>query len=167
MVRHASFRVCRRATVVLLVVLSAWGGAARAVLAQTDPGTLHEEYIAAVNSGDAAAVVGLYAPDAEFLGGGGCSPNPCQGTTAIRRAYDTLVAQHAQVTLLEQYADGDTLHARTEFRNDVTQRAGVDRIVSNVTLELNGDMIGSLRAESDLTDEQTAHFVEVVSSSRP
>jgi ketosteroid isomerase-like protein len=148
-------------------MLSVWGIAAHTVLAQTDPGALHEEYIAAVNSGDSTAVVALYAPDAEFLGGGGCTPAPCQGTTAIRRAYDTLVAQHTQVTLLEQYADGDTLHARTEFRNDLTQLAGVDRIVSNVTLELNGDMIGSLRAESDLTDEQTAHFIEFVSSSRP
>jgi uncharacterized protein (TIGR02246 family) len=128
---------------------------------------MHEAYIAAVNSGDAEAVVALYAPDAEFLGGGGCTPVPCQGTTAIRRAYDTLVAQHTQVTLLEQSADGDTLHARTEFRNDLTQLAGVDRIVSNVTLQLNGDMIASLRAESDLTDEQTAHFIEVLRSSRP
>jgi hypothetical protein len=49
----------------------------------------------------------------------------------------------------------------------VTQLAGVDRIVSNVTLQLNGDMIGSLLAESDLTDEQTAHFIEVVSAPRP
>jgi len=52
-------------------MLSVWGSAARPVQAQTDPGALHEEYIAAVNSGDSAAVVALYAPDAEFRGGGG------------------------------------------------------------------------------------------------
>jgi hypothetical protein len=57
MVGYATWRVCSRATVWLVVMLSVWGVAARTVLAQTDPGAVHEEYIAAVNSGDSTAVV--------------------------------------------------------------------------------------------------------------
>jgi len=162
-IRHAA----RQRWGVLVLVFLATLVSGRAVQADTDPGALHEIYLAAVNSGDTEAVTALYAPDGEFLGGGGCSPEPCRGSTAIRLAYETLVAQHTQITLLEQQVDGDVLHATTEFRNDLVQHAGVDRIISNVTLEVSGDQISALRAEPDLTDDQTVRFIQFLSGPRP
>ena len=91
------------------------------VLAQTDPAALLKKYAEAINRGDVAGALALYADDAVIDGGGLCTVAPCVGKAAIQKELERQVADKQHITILKQYVSGNVLTGRVEVRNDTVK----------------------------------------------
>ena len=130
------------------------------VLAQTSPMEVYQRYLDAAARRDVETVVSLFAEDAIFVGGGGCRPTPCVGSSAIRTSFQNQVAGHYKITLLDARVEGDAVFWRASAENDLTRAAGVAQIRTAGTTVVRDGKITELRALPDPTDAETARFLE-------
>ena len=121
---------------------------------------LLKKYVEAINRGDAAGTLALYADDAVFdVPGGLCAAAPCVGKATIQKELASRVADKFHMTILKTYASGDVVTGRFEFRSDTVKKAGVERIIGWGIFEMKGDKIVYLRGGiPDRSDAQTARF---------
>jgi ketosteroid isomerase-like protein len=75
--------------------------ASTVALAQSDPVALLEKHDEAINRGDAAGALALYADDAVMDGGGLCQAASCVGKAAIQKELERRVANKQHPTLLK------------------------------------------------------------------
>jgi ketosteroid isomerase-like protein len=107
--------------------------AATVVLAQSDPAALQKQFAEAINRGDTAGALVVYADDAIFdVPGGLCAAAPCIGKAALQKELERQVADKQHFTILKQYVSGNVLTSRFEVRNDTVKKAGVERIIAHI-----------------------------------
>jgi ketosteroid isomerase-like protein len=141
--------------------------ASTGALAQSDPGALLEKHDEAINHGDAAGALALYADDA-VIDGGGCAAAPCVGKAAIQKELERRVADKPHITILKQYVSGNVVTSRVEFRSDTVKQVGVERVIGWVITEMQGEKIVYRRGSiPDRSDPQTARFAEWVRTHPP
>ena len=141
--------------------------AAPSALAQADPAAVHQQYVDALNRGDVAGVMAVFADDASWLGTGPCRQTPCSGKAAIQTEVARQVATRARLTVVNRQATSGSVTARVEVRSDPIRAAGVERIVGTETVEVRGDQIAALRFAIDPTDPQTAIFLAAQAPNLP
>jgi len=136
--------------------------ASTVALAQSDPAALVKKAVEAINRGDAAGALALYADDAVFdVPGGLCTAAPCVGKATIQKELESRVADKFHLTILKTYVSGDVVTGRFEFRSDTVKKAGVERTIGWGIFEVKGDKISYVRgAILDRSDSQTARFAE-------
>ena len=104
--------------------------AAPVALAQSDPAVLLKQYVEAINRGDAAGALAMFADDAVFdVPGGLCAAAPGVGKATIQKELESRVADKFHFTTLKTYIAGNVLTGRFEFRSDTIKKAGVERII--------------------------------------
>ena len=131
-------------------------------LAQSDPEALVKKYFEALNRGDAAGALAMFADDAVFDAPGGlCPAAPCVGKATIQKELESRVADKFHVTMLKNYVSGNVVTSRFEVRNETIKKAGVERIIGWWIVETQGEKIAYLRAGIfDRSDPQTARYAE-------
>lgn len=115
----------------------------------------------ALNRGDIVTATGGFTEDAVFEGPGPCSPTPCVGPEAIRRAFEQLAVDRIRFTTVigQSRTVGDLRTSRVEIRSDSIRVAGVDRLLATLTSIVPGTRISSMRVTLDAADPQTAVFL--------
>ena len=143
--------------------------AAPVALAQSDPEALVKKYFEALNRGDAAGALAMFADDAVFDAPGGlCPAAPCVGKATIQKELESRVADKLHFTILKNYVSGNVVTSRFEFRSDTVKKAGVERIIGWGIFEVKGDKIAYVRgAIPDRSDPETARFAEWLRTQPP
>ena len=135
--------------------------AATGVLAKVNPAALRQRQADAINRGDVAGALAMYADDAVIDRVGLCEAAPCIGKAAIQKELERMVGAKEHDTILKTYVSGNIVTYRLEVRNDATQKAGVERIITWGIYEMKGDKISSVHLGiPERTDPQTARFLE-------
>lgn len=120
---------------------------------------MYHALVEATNRGDVAAALALFADDASVSAPPLCAPNPCVGKAAIQREWEALVAARLRGSVVQLALRRDlVLEVREEHRADPITAAGVDRVISKVTVTFVGTRISRLALELDLTDPQTSAY---------
>ncbi|HEX5504918.1 MAG TPA: nuclear transport factor 2 family protein [Thermomicrobiales bacterium] len=135
------------------------------VAAADDPATVFRRFIDLRNQGDVAGALALVTDDTRFSGGPRCTAaSPCVGKAAVGASLqDFSTRSHAQATIASgPQVSGTTVRARLEVRDDATRAAGVDRIVTDVTVEMRAGLIANWLSVEDASDPQTARFLAYV-----
>lgn len=132
--------------------------------AQAGPKPISKAFRDAINRGDVAAALALYADDA-FIdnatgGAGPCVGAPCVGKTAIEKHIKHLVDSKVRTTALNEYVSGNVLTVRTEARNDLTRKAGVERVIQWEIIEIRNGKISAVRALRERTDPESARYTK-------
>ncbi len=142
----------------LLMMLMAVSPVAFGVAAADDPATVLQRFNDARNRGDIAGAIALVANDIRFVGGPFCTPDrPCIGAEAVRQDMQQFIAMHVQLTGVGTPAvTGTTVRQRFEAHGDTIRAAGVDRIISDLTVEVRDGKIVSSSEIPDTSDAQTA-----------
>jgi ketosteroid isomerase-like protein len=137
--------------------------ASTVAFAQSDPAALVKQFLEAVDRGDAAGALALYADDA-VIDGGWCGAAPCIGKAAIQKVLERRPADKPPVhTILKTYVSGNVVTSRFEARSDRAKKAGVERIIEWAIFETKGDKISYARVGIlDRSDPQTARLDEWV-----
>jgi ketosteroid isomerase-like protein len=167
-VRHTGGNAMSRSCcVVTLFAATLTLAAVTVALAQSDPAALLEKHDEAINRGDVAGALALYADDA-VIDGGGCEVAPCVGKAAIQKDLERGMANKPHVTILKQYVSGNVVTSRVEFRSDRVKQAGVERVIGWVITAMQGEKIVYTRGGiGDRSDPQTARFAEWVRTQPP
>ena len=149
------------ATVPVLLLLAALLPAL-AVAAQDAPATVVQRFFEARNRYDVPGTLALVTDDFRFVGGPACTPaSPCLGREGLRaHLQQEFIPQRAQATIVgAPQVSGTTVVVRIEVRSDLIRRAGVERVVNTVTLEVRGAQLASYVGVPDASDAQTAQFL--------
>ena len=102
-----------------------------------------------------------YADDMVFVVGPLCSPKECVSKDAFRNYLEYLVALDTQGTITSCAISGNTIAVTQELRGWHERAAGVDRTISSVAYEFEGDKLSSFRFVAfDMKDPQSAEFVK-------
>jgi len=123
----------------------------------TVPAKLLQQYHEAVNRGDVAAVMALFADDAVYVAMPLCI-QACVGKPAIQKDIERGIGDHNQLHLIDVQTNGNVATSHTDWRSDATRRAGVDRRIVIETVEERGSKIGSYSKKDDVSDPETAKF---------
>jgi hypothetical protein len=166
--RHTGGNTMSRSfCVVTLFAATVMLAASTGALAQSDPAALLEKHDEAINRGNVAGALALYADDA-VIDGGGCAAASCVGTAAIQKEPERRVADKPHITILKQYVSGNVVTSRVEFRSDTVKQAGVERVIGWVITKMQGEKIVYRRGSiPDRSDPQTARFAEWVRTHPP
>ncbi len=152
----------RLSLVVPALALLALLGAAPMVAAQDAPATVVQRFFEARNRYDVPGTLALVTDDFRFVGGPACTPaSPCLGREGLRaHLQQEFIPQRAQATIVgAPQVSGTTVVVRIEVRSDLIRRAGVERVVNTVTLEVRGAQLASHVAVPDASDAQTAQYL--------
>ena len=147
--------------------------ASTVALAKSNPAAVLKKHVDAIARGDVAGALALYTDDAVIdgggpLAGGPCAAAPCVGKAAIQKELELRVASHQHATILKTYVSGNVVTFRAESRNDATQKAGVERIITWGILQMKDDKISYWHSGIlERTDPQTARFIEWFQSQPP
>ena len=128
------------------------------VAAADDPATVLQRFSDARNRGDVPGALALVTDDIRFVGGPFCTADrPCVGTEAVRQDMQQFIAMHVQLTGVGAPAvAGTTVRQRFEARGDTIRAAGVERVISDLTVEVRDGKIVSYLEIPDTSDAQTA-----------
>jgi len=143
--------------------------AAPVALAQSDPEALVKKYFEALNRGDAAGALAMFADDAVFDAPGGlCPAAPCVGKATIQKELESRVADKFHFTILKNYVSGNVVTSRAEVRNDMVKQAGLERVIGWVITVMEGEKIAYVRGGiPDRSDLQTARYIEWQRAQQP
>jgi hypothetical protein len=130
------------------------------VSAQADPVSILQQFVDARNQADETGAMALVADELRYVDGSACLlANPCVGPQVMRADIQLYIADHAQSTLIgSSSVSGTTVIARAETSNDAVRAAGVDRVVSEYTVDVRDGKLTSFRGVQDASDPQTAAF---------
>jgi|GEM_PF-2017048 ketosteroid isomerase-like protein len=156
----------RRILAITLVTLFLPVSVALAQAAPGDPLALVQQYVAAINRGDAAAATAVFTEDGTWQGKGVCSAYPnstCVGRAVLQQQFAQTVSDHKHyisVTPVGAPPAPDTVVVKVQV-TDVAgniHAAGVDRVVNIWTVQARGGKISSLVAKPDTSDPQTVKW---------
>jgi hypothetical protein len=146
--------------VVLLAFLSsflAMSNTARRVAAEVDwCAEMHRQFDA-FNRGEID--LENYADDMVFQAMPICQGIECVGKDAYRNHLRHYVDRNAHITITSCEVSENVVLITCDWVCDPTRAAGVDRIVSQLTYEIDGDQVVAQRGSNDMTDPQTAQYV--------
>ncbi len=148
----------KRFTIPAVLFVSILTVAPGRAIAQDDPVAIMQKYFDARARGDLDAALALWADDAVIDGGGRCRKSPCVGKAAIRKRFEYLAKVKAKVNPVATYASGNVVTIRLEVRHNLTQKAGVERVINWNIYEVKGGKIVSQRTLKERTDPQTARY---------
>jgi hypothetical protein len=154
--------MCITALVVLFAMLQIWPGRANADDAQNV--SSYRQFVDALNRGDAARALALFADDAQLSGTPPfCFPNVCNVRAAIQRELDAVVTDHLQLQLLGSLnvVNGD-VSALVALRADPIRVLGLSRINVTDTVTFRADRISKFVVQAETSDPETASFLDVV-----
>jgi len=128
----------------------------------------YRKYLDSTNKGDVAAVLALFADNAQISSPPTCAPAPCTTRAAIQSFEQSAAADHAQVQLLGSVniVNGNVT-AQVAFRSDTVRALGFSRIVLTDTVTFSGDRISKLVVEPQASDPQTAALLRILSQPAP
>jgi hypothetical protein len=134
------------------------------VAAQDDPATVVRRFFDARNRYDVEGTLALVTDDYHHVGGPACpAAKPCVGKDAFRPSLQGSIMNRSQFTIVgAPQVTGTKVVARIEVRGDDVRRAGVERIVLTVTMEVRGDQLASHVAVPDASDPQTAQYLAFI-----
>jgi len=145
------------ATLVLTMALTPISLARAQTPPEADLTAVFQQFVDAVNTGDADGAGALFTEDATWVRGGQCPPGACVGQAAIRGELENNdFANGHRIDIVDIQVSGTTLTARVELRTNGTRAAGIERIIQVFTLEFREDKISALQVSPDLTDPETA-----------
>jgi len=146
----------------LLTMLVAVLPASLGVAAADDPATVVQRFIEVRNRYDVEGTLALVTDDIRTVGGPRCTEAaPCIGVAAFRMVLEGgFIVNHIHVTIIgTPQVSGTTVRLRQEVRADIYRAAGVERIVTNSTVEVRDGKIASIIDIPDASDAQTAQFL--------
>ncbi|HEY7068110.1 MAG TPA: cupredoxin family copper-binding protein [Chloroflexota bacterium] len=128
----------------------------------TGPAALLQQMTEAVNRGDAAAAMALFADDATLTGAGPCMMTACTGRDAVQRELQRQTASHLRVQpgSGQLQTSGNSVTAPFQVTADDIRALGVERLVGQVTLEARDGKIAALRIQLDPNDPQSAQVMQ-------
>lgn len=135
------------------------------IAAADDPATVVQRFFDARNHHDVAGALALVADDIRTVGGPSCTPAaPCIGVGAVRTDLENVyIPKHIQLTIVGvPQVSGTTVQVRIEAHGDIFSAAGVERIVSNGTVEVRDGKIVSFISIPDASDAQSAQYLAYV-----
>jgi ketosteroid isomerase-like protein len=133
----------------------------RPAAAETDWCAKLQQEADAVNRGEIDLALEDYADDVVFQATPICDEAECAGKDALRSYFQYLVDTHSQMTIASCEVAGNTVTVTYEFVMDSVRAAGVERIVSSVAYEFEGDKLSSSRQVGmDFSDPQTLQYVQ-------
>ena len=144
-----------------LLLVAAWSvlGTSPA-FAQASASDLQKQQIAALDRGDVAGVMALFAPDVSYEAGS-CIPKACVGTVAVRDEISREVADHLQVMVISTTGSGDSVSGSVSITSDgIRAVTGVKRILATFVSTSRGGVVVSVVTKPDLTDSQTVSFIK-------
>ena len=129
------------------------------VATPTGPEKLLQQFVDALNAGDIDGVLAIFADDAEVSGATfACIFLPCVGKDAIQRFAEGEALANVDFTIISSETSDSTVTGLLEKRADVTEAAGVDRIILSFTAEMTDGAVTSLNLVFDFDDEQTLAY---------
>ena len=122
--------------------------------------SLFQQLDDAINGGDVAASMALFADDAVSEGGPQCSAAPCDGKAAIQGDIEYyILLGNVSFTACTTEVSGNAATARCEVRTNGTRSEGIDRFIASRTVEAQGGKISAFRWRAlDISDQQTATY---------
>jgi hypothetical protein len=125
--------------------------------AQSDPVSVLHSFQDARNVGDLDGAMALVADDMRYVGGPACPPdNPCIGREAMRGTIERYIAGQEQATIVgAPLVSGTVVKATLESRNPERLAVGVERTLSEVTVEVRDGQLASWGGIADTSDPQT------------
>jgi ketosteroid isomerase-like protein len=129
-----SDRVCA-----CLLVIFALACDVPTAFAQSDPVSIFRQAIDARNRGDIEGLMKFFVSDA-MREDGACNP-PCVGEAAVRRSFETNIAEHFQASVTSVEGAGDTVTGRAEIRSDAFRAQGVDHRMTSYTIKFRDGKI--------------------------
>jgi SnoaL-like domain len=120
-----------------------------------------DRFVDARNRGDEAGMLALVTDDVRFVGGPECPPPaPCLGTEGLRREFQRYMGAQVRVTVVgTPQVAGTTLRARIEASGAAQRAVGVERAISDVTVEVRDGKVASWLGILDARDPQTARWL--------
>jgi len=114
----------------------------------------------AINRGDVAGAMALFADDAVSEGGPQCFLAPCAGKAAIQGDIEYyILLGNVSFSACTTEVSGNTANARCEVRSNGTRAEGIDRFISSRIVEVQGGKISAFRwGALDISDQQTATY---------
>src|SRR2546427_10920182 len=100
---------------------------ATVTLAQSNPATVVMQSVQAINRGDVASALALYAPNAIIDWGALCEAAPCvsRGKAMIQKQLERQVANKQRVGIALHYVSGDIVTSMGSMSSDTTKKAGI------------------------------------------
>jgi len=132
------------------------------VAAADDPATVVQRFNDVRNSYDVPGTLALVTDDIRNVGGPRCTEAaPYIGAAAFRLNLEGgFIVNHVQLTIIgTPQVSGTTVRLRQEVRGDIYRAAGIERIVTNSTVEVRDGKIASTTDVPDASDAQTAQFL--------
>ncbi len=165
-------RLTTRVLIVAAVAVSALlanGAAVAQTPTASDPAAVYQQFLSAINRGDAAAATAVFTDDAQMIGvPPNCIPTPCRGKAAIQAELVLAVGVHLQEQLLGSIqVSGNTVVASLAQRADALTPLGISRIFVKDTATIQGDKISRLELNFDMTDPQTARAAAALTAPPP
>jgi hypothetical protein len=129
--------------------------------AQSDPVSVLQSFQDARNVGDLEGAVALVADDMSYVGGPVCPPdNPCIGVDSMRSNIQRYIAGQEQAAIVgAPQVSGTVIKAHLESRSPDRLAIGVERTLSEVTVEVRDGQLASWGGTSDASDPQTATWL--------
>jgi hypothetical protein len=121
--------------------------------------TLFQQLIDGIDTGDAAAAIAVFADDAVSEGGPACATSPCVGKPAIQGDIAVYVHESVSFSACSTESSANTATARCEVRTNGTRRAGIDRFIASLIVEMRDGKLSAFRwGALDIADQQTATY---------
>jgi hypothetical protein len=136
--------------------------------AASHPGALRDKLQEAINRGDIASAMALWADDAVIDNPVTCAEAPCVGKAAIQKDMERRINSKNRPKTLKHYVSGNLLTTRVELRSANTEKAGVERIILWLTYEVKGDKLAWERGPLyERNDPQTGKYVAWLKAQQP
>ena len=105
----------------------------------------------------------LVAEDMSYVGGAACTPDkPCIGRDAMRRIVQGYIAGHDTASIVGlPEVSGTTVKAHLESGNPDRRAIGVERTLSDVTVDVRNGLLTSWASINAAADPQTATWQAV------
>ncbi|HLH25973.1 MAG TPA: tetratricopeptide repeat protein [Chloroflexota bacterium] len=120
------------------------------------PAGVREQFFAARNHGDVAAMLALFTDDAVLEGVPGTR---AVGRPAIQQVLETDAVSGTRITVLDAQVAGNAETGHYEDRADAVQASGADRIRGSYRLETRDGRIALYHEEADFSDPQTVQYL--------
>lgn len=128
-----------------------------------DPVVWHQQWVDAINAGNATAAAALLADNVTMSGGLTCSPT-CVGKAAVQREIAAEIAGRVNIRRTAASAFVGEVTSQEEHRADLVRAAGVERVIVMTTVKFRDEKIASIQVVPDARDAQTARFIQFVTS---
>jgi ketosteroid isomerase-like protein len=152
-------------TGLVFVVLLAFYAAAPAA---SHPGAVRDKLQDAINRGDLAGAVAMWTDDALIDNPITCAEAPCVGKAGVQKDMERRINAKNRPKTLKHYVSGNLLTTRTELRSNLTEKAGVDRIILWLIYEVKGEKIAWERGPLyERNDAQTAKYLAWQKTQQP